>query len=680
MNFVYPNFLWASTLVLIPIIIHLFNFRRYKIIYFSRVNFLKEVVEDSKSGLKLKHLLVLISRILAILFLVFAFAQPYIPNEQNQSVENSSLIYIDNSYSMEAIGKDGNLLNEAKNNAIELVKSFDENEKVALLTSDLLAIHQRFYSRDEVVDMIKKIDFSPQSTSLVTAINLQVDLLTTLSEQTNKRLFIFSDFQKSIANLEDLKRKEIPTYYYKPIGQQDGNIYVDSVWFEAPVHKIKTPTDIFFRVQNNSTSPQKDLSVTLKIEGNQAAPKRINVEANSYTIGSFNYEDKIAGSKSGSISIKTNQLFFDDEYFFSYETKEKVEILLVKNSNQDNTNLEQLYGVNPYYNYESILLSGLNQEKSRNKEPVVFNNIDKLASGVHDLIDNTLKNGSTVVLVPGFKADLTSWNSFLTKHQLPTLNQKETIDKELSYFNSEDPLYQGVFETTPANYKYPSVQQNYKMSAMGQGNYITLFGFNATSPYLVYSKTGNGRIILMSSPLDLNHSNFLKHALFATSFLRFAETASFQKPLSMTIGDMENFQINNAIDEKNTIHLLNTEFQVDIIPLMINAGNARVISFAQMQDELKYAGFYELTNKQEFKDVLALNYDRKESLIESYELNEIQENFENAGWIEAKPLSIDASGAIDMNALKPYEYWRILLILALVFFAIEILLLKLWKS
>ena len=113
---------------------------------------------------------------------------------------------------------------------------------------------------------------------------------------------------------------------------------------------------------------------------------------------------------------------------------------------------------------------------------------------------------------------------------------------------------------------------------------------------------------------------------------------------------------------------------------MINAGNARVISFAQMQDELKYAGFYELTNKQEFKDVLALNYDRKESLIESYELNEIQENFENAGWIEAKPLSIDASGAIDMNALKPYEYWRILLILALVFFAIEILLLKLWKS
>src|SRR5436190_17609972 len=99
MNFVYPNFLWASTLVAIPIIIHLFNFRRYKIVYFSRVKFLKEVTEDSRSGVKLKHLLVLISRILAILCLVFAFAQPYIPTGSSANIENMSLVYIDNSYS-----------------------------------------------------------------------------------------------------------------------------------------------------------------------------------------------------------------------------------------------------------------------------------------------------------------------------------------------------------------------------------------------------------------------------------------------------------------------------------------------------------------------------------------------------------------------------------------------------
>ena len=74
MNFVYPNFLWALFLLLIPIIIHIFSFRRYKTIYFSRVEFLKEIKEDSRTGARLKHLLILASRLFFIAALVFAFA------------------------------------------------------------------------------------------------------------------------------------------------------------------------------------------------------------------------------------------------------------------------------------------------------------------------------------------------------------------------------------------------------------------------------------------------------------------------------------------------------------------------------------------------------------------------------------------------------------------------------
>ena len=137
MSFVYPNFLWALVLLIIPIIIHLFNFRKYKTVYFSKVDFLTEVVEDSKSGNKLKHLLVLLSRLLMISALVFAFAQPFIPTGENQKTENITSIYIDNSFSMQAQGQDGDLLNEVKNKAIDLVKSLDENEKINLLTTEL---------------------------------------------------------------------------------------------------------------------------------------------------------------------------------------------------------------------------------------------------------------------------------------------------------------------------------------------------------------------------------------------------------------------------------------------------------------------------------------------------------------------------------------------------------------
>ena len=116
MQFLYPGFLFALSLISIPIIIHLFNFRRFKKIYFTNVKFLKEIKEETSSQSKLKHFLVLLSRILAVLFLVFAFAQPYFPAEDKKIVsgENAVSVYVDNSFSMESVTREGTLLDESK--------------------------------------------------------------------------------------------------------------------------------------------------------------------------------------------------------------------------------------------------------------------------------------------------------------------------------------------------------------------------------------------------------------------------------------------------------------------------------------------------------------------------------------------------------------------------------------
>ena len=116
MKFLYPSFLFALFAIAIPILIHLFNFRRYKKLYFPNVRFLKEVQQQTQAKSKLKHLLVLAARILSIMFLVFAFAQPYLPvsDKKIDNSEKAISIYIDNSFSMEAINDNGLLLNGAK--------------------------------------------------------------------------------------------------------------------------------------------------------------------------------------------------------------------------------------------------------------------------------------------------------------------------------------------------------------------------------------------------------------------------------------------------------------------------------------------------------------------------------------------------------------------------------------
>ena len=90
MQFVNPLFLLGLLAISIPVIIHLFNFRKFRKVYFTNVKFIEELRQQTQKHSQLKHLLVLLMRILAIVSLVLAFAQPYIPLNKNANKKEAS--------------------------------------------------------------------------------------------------------------------------------------------------------------------------------------------------------------------------------------------------------------------------------------------------------------------------------------------------------------------------------------------------------------------------------------------------------------------------------------------------------------------------------------------------------------------------------------------------------------
>ncbi|MBU3677092.1 MAG: hypothetical protein FGM54_07945, partial [Chitinophagaceae bacterium] len=76
-SFLYPLFLLAGAALAIPILVHLFNFRKFKTIEFPDIRFLKTIQQETQKSAKLKHRLILASRLLLLLGLILAFAQPY---------------------------------------------------------------------------------------------------------------------------------------------------------------------------------------------------------------------------------------------------------------------------------------------------------------------------------------------------------------------------------------------------------------------------------------------------------------------------------------------------------------------------------------------------------------------------------------------------------------------------
>src|SRR5690349_9683835 len=175
MNFQYPRFLFALLAIAIRIVNQLFNFRKFKKVYFSNVQFLKEAKEQNSSREKLKNLLVLLCRVLAIAFLVLAFARPFISsgNKHNPAQRNVISIYIDNSYSMETVNKEGSLLDEAKRKAKEIARSYDINDQFQLITNDFEGKHQRLVNKDEFVQLLDEVKISAANKTLQQILNRQ---------------------------------------------------------------------------------------------------------------------------------------------------------------------------------------------------------------------------------------------------------------------------------------------------------------------------------------------------------------------------------------------------------------------------------------------------------------------------------------------------------------------------
>ena len=150
MSFLFPAFLAALAAIAIPIIIHLFYFRRFKRVYFTNVKFLKELKEERSSRNKLKHLLVLASRVAAIALLVLAFAQPYIPQSQSKTVQGPKAvsIYLDNSFSMNALSNDVSLFEKARAKATEIVDAYTTEDRFQVLTNDFEGRQQRLITKD----------------------------------------------------------------------------------------------------------------------------------------------------------------------------------------------------------------------------------------------------------------------------------------------------------------------------------------------------------------------------------------------------------------------------------------------------------------------------------------------------------------------------------------------------
>ena len=682
MKFQHPGYLFFLFFLIIPIIIHLFSFRKYKTFYFSSIIFLKNIDIETKSLRKIKHLLILISRILAILFLIITFSQPYLPikNENQQFSGNVISIYIDNSFSMSQLGTEGQLLSEAKEQAKKIINNASVNSRILLFTNELSYVEEQFTSKTNLLNRLDKIKIQPKTASIHNIIERIQNIVTNHKEISvnNTKQFIFlSDFQKN-KNISPIKITEKNQSYFYPIQlkpQVKGNLAIDSIWFNEPNFKTKVNNELTIKISNYGEEEFKNLELILDVNKTKRTVF-IDLESEQSKNITINYSDYQTGIKQGKIHINDKHLDFDDDYFFTYEVKPYSSILIIQ-GNEANKSVNQVYSLDEYYKINEINVGSFLSENLKNKQLVILNGVKDINQGLANNLKSYQSKGGSILLFPSKDADLNSWNPFLSSIGISPLGAFEKTNLDCKKPTIQSSFYKGIFEQTPKNFPLPKIKGYFPVK-----NNInqTLLSLENYKPLWIKQKNS----YLYTSLLDSSISTIISNSIYPVILLRIAELSQQKMEVSHFIGTENRIQIypsKKFLSNKtrsSEFHLKNEN--IDLIPYSEEINEETFISLVGVQEhnDIKQ-GIYQLLNEN-FNSTLALNYPRNESDIKTLKQDEITELFQGVKSNHLIYKSIEnGSETLKVDLEKPQEYWRIFLILAMFFVLTEMALTRFMK-
>ena len=680
MELVHPKLLWLLSLLAIPILIHLFHFRRHKTLFFSSLKFIKFIEQENKSTKKLKNLLILFARLLALTAIILAFAQPIIEkgNLKHSAGKNVLAIYIDNSFSMSAKGSEGELLSEARELARRMLKNAPLETSILLATNKLDGIEQRLISKIEALDYLDKIELTPINRNLEDVINWQRAFLDkeNLEQQklANRQYVLLSDFQNSTFVTNKIAEDKI--HFYHPIQllpQDRSNIYIDSVWFSSPIHKKGEANELFIQIKNDAEEATTNLELELEI-GKKQRTSFIDIDAGKKSIISFQITDEENGQKNGKVSINDKQLYWDDDFYFSYRVADYSNTLII-NGEAASENVAKVFNIEAFFKTQSIKDVEFTKDKLKQCDFVILNGLNSISSGIDEDLVEFNKMGGSIFIFPGNNIDYSEYRHFLKALNLPELGTSISTGLKIDQINFKDPFFRGVFEKENKNLNLPSVTKSYSSKNLKQETAFPLISFRNGAPLLLKSKEN---AYLFLSSLNTDFGNFIGNALFPTILLRAGELSTQNYPLFALIGEENRIAVLDPIVNGQTLKLIgnNSEF----IPIIQKIGNQNFISISGMEaiEKLK-AGNFSIQTEDEI-GLLALNYGRQESELDYKNEKEILDAFKNKGISNCQYEKIENGQSLsNIEVDKPYEYWKLFLVLGLFFITIEIALLRFMK-
>jgi hypothetical protein len=641
MQFKNPEILYFLFLLVIPILVHLFQLRKFKKEYFTNVKLLKELQIQTQKSATIKKWLLLATRLLLLSCLILAFAQPFFDAKDTTNKGNELIILLDNSFSMQAKGAKGELL---KRSIQDLLEELPENQSFSLLTNSEIFWDTGIKS---IQKELQNLDYSALPFQLDYLIN-QVE---TKKKNTKKDYVIITDAMQSESKKAVNLAANNKVYFIQPEAENKNNISIDNVTISQVLeqfYELKIILTTFGKTNNDVPvsllSNKKAIAKTIAKFKNNKSEILITIPKNDFQ---------------GTINIEDNSLSFDNEFYLSISKPKKANVIAIGNTSKNNF-LSRIF-TDDEFNFQSTELSTLDYNQIENQDAIVLNELEDLPVALGTTLKSFYEKGGNIILIPNAKIPISQLNAFAKNFGNLHFTSLTSSEKQITKINFSHPVYQTVFDKKVTNFQYPNVKESFALTGS-----TPILQYDDNSVFAGANSNRLGSFYAFSAPINKQNSNFQNAPLIVPTFYNMGQNNAKTGISAHTIGKNENLILETILAKDEVVSIQKEGYS--FIPMQQILNTKCKLSFGDYPEK---AGNFQVTKGNESLKKISFNYPRTES-----DLTQISTaNFENFTKVNNIATVLN-----DITSdRRSNEIWKWFIMATLLFLIIELLIQKFVK-
>jgi len=696
MAFLNPLVLLGLAAAAIPLIIHLFNFRRPKRVDFSSLAFLRELEKRTMRRVRIRQWLLLALRTLAIACLVLAFARPTLVSAWEGVFGGRApaavALVLDNSLSMTQRDAQGAYLDQARALAAALAEAAQPGDELFLVQTAPPPAGEApapvaFTSSEPALDAVEEVEARPGATTATAALARAASLLEG-AENPVRELFLITDLQES--TLTDSTSTPLPegmALTLLPLGERaHANTAVAGVEVVSRIVEPGRPVELSATLVRYGDAVE-GYTASVFLEGQRVAQTAADLPERTPTAVRFSFTPPRRGWLRGEVRLAPDDAEWDDVRYFALHVPEAQRVLVVQGSGARADLVTLALGLaaeRGALDVAQVDEGALAAAGVDDYDAVVLVGPADLSSGEVALLQRYVEGGGGLLLFAGTEAGAYGpllgalgggrLDGFLGQPGGPSLGGFGATDLE-------HPLFEGIFDdASRPRLESPEVAYAARY-APGGGDEQTLIGLAGGTPFLQEIRHGEGAVLLYTVAPDPRWSDFPLRGLFVPLLYRSvvylaADAAGAE---ALTVGEGGVLRV-EGVTGAEPLRLVGPD-GAEWTPAQRTVPGGVVL---EVEEAVTAPGVYDVMQGEALLRRVAVNLDPRESDLAALTERAARERLAAATGAEVRVL--DAAGGAGLAAAERLraeragvELWNVFLALALAFLVAEMLVAMRWK-